>query len=355
MTSMKRKFRILLTGVGAPGTSGTVFSLRSGAASESVEIELVGADMRPEKAVSSEFVSLHKLPAPESSDYLPAVKTLVDNNGIDLIVPQTTRENLVLSGASTMMKVLTSPGNAVRVANDKLRITELFSNLELGAPEYRIADSAESLVKAATALGYPEKDVVVKLTSGNGGRGVRRVSSSFETFTEFSKNKPDGMKITLDALLQILGTSETIPTLLVSEALSAPEITVDVYSGKSGFVAVPRFRDEVRSGISMRSTVFQDHELSRRLETAVNALGLSGAFGFQFMKRESTFCVIECNPRIQGTMVASIMSGNNIIWLAARDALGFPGKARLNHSWSSGAFQRTWGGELRWNNQQIRI
>lgn len=355
MNSIRRKFRLLLTGAGAPGTSGTIFSLRHGAASDSVEIELLGADMRQDNVVLSEFKSFHELPSPETSDYIPTLKSIVDTFEIDLVVPQTTKENLVLSAAQEEIKVLTSPASAIRVANDKLLLTELFSILNLGAPNYRRADSMDSLVAAAEELEYPEKDIVVKLTNGNGGRGVRRVSSRVETYREFSENKPDGMRTTLENLLQTLANAEHFPTLLVSEALSAPEITVDVYSGKSGYVSVPRFRNEVRSGITMRSTIFQDHDISRKLEIAVDALGLSGAFGFQFMKRESDFCVIECNPRVQGTMVASIMSGNNIIWLASRDALGISSVAKLSRSWSSGEFQRTWGGELRWKNQKVRI
>jgi len=355
MTSTKKKFKILITGAGAPGTSGTIFSLKSGAASESVDLELIGADMRLERTMATEFSSLHEVPAPESSDYLPSITALADSHEIDLVVPQTTRENLVLSAAGQRLKTLTAPADTIRLANDKLKLTKLFSSIGLGAPNFRSADSVESLVAAVTELGYPANDVVVKLTNGNGGRGVRIVSARLETFREFSENKPDGMRTSLDSLVQTLKTAELFPILLVSEVLSAPEVTVDVYAGKSGFVSVPRFRDEIRAGISVRSTIFQDDSLSRTVATAVKEIGLNGAFGFQFMKRGSTFCVIECNPRIQGTMVASIMSGNNIIWLAVRDALGLPGQVRLNKSWSHGQFQRTWGGELRWNNQLVRI
>lgn len=357
MTKQK-KFRVLLTGAGAPGTSGTIFSLREGAHSEGVKLELVGADMTPENIVGGDLFSTEQLPSPESPDYVTQLKSVTQTKGIDLIVPQTTRENLVLSQAITnqdLCPTLVSERQSVEAANDKLLVTELFEEFALGAPKYRSAHSIVSLQEAAQDLGYPEKDIVVKITSGNGGRGVRLVTMRSETYGTFLNEKPQGIKVKLEDLIATLTNVEHFPTLLVSEALSEPEISVDVYSGVSGFVAVPRYRDKIRSGISMQTRIFHDEGLSDRIRVASEKLGLTGAFGFQFMTKGEEFLVIECNPRIQGTMVASLMSGNNIIWLAARDALGLQPKLNLNHKWADGVFSRTWGGELRWADKVARL
>ena len=51
-------------------------------------------------------------------------------------------------------------------------------------------------------------------------------------------------------------------------------------------------------------------EYSLRL---AEALGLKFCFGFQFIMKDDTPYLIECNPRVQGSMVISTMANANII------------------------------------------
>jgi biotin carboxylase len=54
-------------------------------------------------------------------------------------------------------------------------------------------------------------------------------------------------------------------------------------------------------------------------------LGLDGVFGFQFKEsRDGSVMLLECNPRVQGTMVTSVLAGANVVWAAVNDALGRP-------------------------------
>jgi carbamoyl-phosphate synthase large subunit len=53
--------------------------------------------------------------------------------------------------------------------------------------------------------------------------------------------------------------------------------------------------------------------------------------------------VLECNPRVQGTMAASVFSGVNVIWMSVREAIHQPldiGQKTLYKS----EFYRYWGG-----------
>jgi carbamoyl-phosphate synthase large subunit len=73
-------------------------------------------------------------------------------------------------------------------------------------------------------------------------------------------------------------------------------------------------------------------------------LGLTGAFGFQFkLDANGVAKVLECNPRVQGTMIASLFSGINIIWLAVKEALGEPAMIPVPAGKPS-RFYRFWGG-----------
>lgn len=63
-------------------------------------------------------------------------------------------------------------------------------------------------------------------------------------------------------------------------------------------------------------------------------MGLTGAFGFQFIEdAEGVPKIIECNPRVQGTMVTAFYAGLNIPWLAVKEAITDP-KDVVPHKWS---------------------
>jgi carbamoyl-phosphate synthase large subunit len=64
---------------------------------------------------------------------------------------------------------------------------------------------------------------------------------------------------------------------------------------------------------------------------------LKYAFGFQFIN----YKIIECNPRVQGTMVASTLAGANIIEAACLEALGLP-VPPFSVRWGA-SFTRYWG------------
>lgn len=340
--------RVLVTGGGAPGTRGTLFALSRGAIGEGVTLRLFGADVFPENVPSGLFEKIMGLPSPESAGYLDSLSAIVESNGIDVVLPQTTREIRVLSDAKQGLNFacVVAGKDAIAAANNKARVTKVFSELQLGAPEFRVVHSLEQLEKALFELGFPRLDVVVKITNSSGGRGVRILTNRRPTFEEFSQEKPSGLTIRHEELTEILESIGQFPELLVTEKLEGPEVSVDAYIGRSGSIAIPRTRDAIRTGISTRTTLFLDKSLSLATIRGAQELGLEGVFGFQFMKSASGYGVIECNPRVQGTMVASLMSVNNLVWLAVRDALELEGTVRVIQDWRPMTFKRSWGGSL---------
>ena len=337
-----------MTGAGAPGTRGTIFSLQQGALREKLELFLFGADLEPENIPNGLFEKRFALPSPESEGYLDQLKFVVESNSIDVVLPQTTRELALLSAAKAALKTpcVVADEQAIAFANNKARVTEIFSQLGLGAPNFRVAVSMAELERAMHDMGFPDSDVVVKITDSSGGRGVRIVTNRRPAFSEFSSEKPNGLRIGKGDLFEALSSADVFPELLVTEPLQGPEVSVDAYIGNSGAIAIPRTRDVIRTGISTRTSLFRDESLSERTLEGARAIGLSGVFGFQFMLGPNGFSVIECNPRVQGTMVASLMTGNNLIWMAVRDSLELTGEFTIVDNWLPATFMRSWGGSL---------
>jgi carbamoyl-phosphate synthase large subunit len=338
---------VLLTGVGAPGTRGTIYALRKNG--EGRRVKVIGTDLRSD-AVGRFWVSgFHTVPPPEDEGYMDVINRICGISEVDVVIPQTTRETMTLSRNTRKVSVpvAVSGATAVRNANNKATLLAKFKELGLPFPRYFLVRRISDLSRRVMELGYPKLPVVVKPPVSFGSRGFRVLTerTSWDR-KRFLSEKPAPSESTLHALEQVLGRDGGggFPELLVTEYLPGAEYSVDAFVGKKGKVAIPRRRDEIVNGISFRTAVEPRQDIAFFTLKAATSIGLRYAFGFQFkLDAEGVPKVLECNPRVQGTMVASVFSGVNVIWMAAKEALGeSPSIPALKLK--TPTFQRFWGG-----------
>ena len=338
---------ILITGAGAPGTRGTIYSIKNG--EEGRKIRLVGTDLTKDVIGRYWVDKFYDVPPPESSDYIDQVNKICEKESIDVIVPQTTRESARLSESldEVKTKVTVSSGESMRKANNKFELMKVFEKLSLPVPKYFKVRALADLIDRAEELGYPDKAVVIKPPVSHGSRGFRvlRENTSW-TIRRFLSEKPNATEITLDELSKIMTKDKHVdfPELLVTEFLPGKEYSVDAFVGKDRSIAIPRLRKEIVNGISFRAAIESKREDIKEFTLkAAKELSLKYAFGFQFkLDYSDAPKVLECNPRVQGTMVASVFAGANVIWWTVKEALGekIEGSVQLSDS----EFYRFWGG-----------
>ena len=130
------------------------------------------------------------------------------------------------------------------------------------------------------------------------------------------------------------------------EYLPGQEYTVDVYRDKNTIISIPRKRIHVRSGISFETEIDNRMDIINISNSLANKLDLNHCFGFQFkLNKNKEPMLLECNPRIQGTMVASAVAGCNIILKSVLNALNINHDSINNESLCNGAiYKRYWGG-----------
>lgn len=335
---------VLVTGCGAPGFAGTLWSLRRA----DRDLRVVGTDARREQAGRYLADAFHRVPRAEEADFVPAMLEVCREEGVDVVLPQVTAELQPLAAhraefAAAGATVAVSGPETVAAANDKGRVVEACVACDVPRPRTLSAETAEGLEAACRRLGYPDEPVVVKPPASNGSRGLRVLDADRDRKRAFYREKPGSPYSTLPEVRSVLG--ETFPRLLVTEYLPGEEYTVDAFrpAGGGETTAVPRRRDEVRSGISFRATVREDEAIRGHAGALAEHLDLTYAFGFQFKEdAEGRPHILECNPRIQGTMVASTVSGANIVYAAVADALDWPAPD-LTPAWDR-SFYRYWGG-----------
>ena len=344
-----KELTVIMTGAGAPGARGTEYALRAGAKAQGVKLRIVGIDRNPAVAAQGFCDAVRAVPSPSSAEYGEAVAAIVREEGVRVIVPQTTMEIEWLSGnlAPGGVPVMVNSRAAIDLANSKTETARIFQELGLGVPRWFATRSEEEFLKACTELGYPDVPVVVKIPVSNGMRGLRILKPKAWDYARFAGEKPSGTDCTLDDMLAIIRTAPQWPELMVCEYLEGDEYSVDCYTGRSGGIAIPRKRDVIRTGISFVTTLERHDEMIHASLTAARRMGLCGVYGFQFKMRQGVPKVLECNPRVQGTMIATLAAGNNIIWAAVTDLL--PDElppVEMNPDWKSGRCYRYWGAVL---------
>ena len=338
---------VIITGGGAPGIAGTVYALRNNP--DGVSFKIITTDINDDVVGKYLADKFYKVSPPESQEYIPMLQEIVRREEVKVIIPQTTREIMFLSKnmekfADLDVTITVSPFESIRIANDKLLLLEKAKEIGVPYPTYHLTDSEASLIEAVKLLGYPEKKIVVKPRTSNGMRGLRIITEEPWNVQKFLREKPDGVEIRLNALLDILRRGSW-PELLVTEYLPGSEYTTDVFRGRYGTVVIPRLREKIRSGITFDAKVDLRADLIEYSTKLAEALNLTYCFGFQFkLSEEGIPKLLECNPRVQGTMVASVFAGFNLIYYSVMEALGKPTKIDNLNLKDGLKFKRYWGG-----------
>lgn len=316
---------VLVTGVGAPGIQGTIYSLRNNY--DNRDVTIVGTDVNNfviGKYLCDKFYTI--VSAKNKEEYINNLFDICKKERVSVILPQNTAELDVLSANKEKflkigIGIVVSNNQAIKSANNKYNLFKVAEELGISIAKYALVSSFVELKNEAIKLGWPNKKIVVKPPLSNGSRGVRIIVEDIDRKKLFYEEKPTSLYTTLDELYNILG--DEFPELIVMEHLPGDEYTVDVYRKDEKFVAIPRKRLVIRSGITFAAAIEENESLINISKKLSDSLGLEYCFGFQFKENEyGVPMLLESNPRIQGTMVMSVFANANIIYSAVKSLLG---------------------------------
>lgn len=316
-----KELTVLVTGGGAPGIMGTLYSLKRNW--DGRNIKTVCVDMNPNVVGKYLCDSFHPVPSGKDERFLHELMNVCNKENVDVLLPQVTNELIKLArnrkefeSAGTVIAV--SSENAIKTANDKYNLVKLAKKEGVPYPEFILVEEWDKMERAAEKLGFP---FVVKPPEGSGMRGFRVVYDKIDLKNAFYSEKPNNTKITMEQLHEIIG--DYFPPLLAMEYLPGEEYTVDVLSSRDNVHAViPRKRDRIRSGITFAGTAEKKDDIIEYTERLTRSIGLEYAHGFQFKySAEGIPKLLESNPRIQGTMVLSTVANANVIYGAVKIAM----------------------------------
>lgn len=258
-------FSVLVTGAGSPGAVGIIKCLKS-------LCFVIGVDINPFASGFKFCDAFFIVPPADHKDFIPRMLEICGQAKINLVLPKVTAELEKLAKAKEDFKkigteILISDKPLISIANNKYK---LFNKLKgiIPVPEFFLAEDGFCI--------KPEK--------GSGGDGFK---------------KYDGSGV-------------------VMEYLPGDEFSVDVLADKGEPKTIcVRVRETVKAGVSMEGVVIKDKEIEDYTAKAVRKLKLHGIVGFQFKRNKKGIPVLlECNPRIQGTIILSERAGAKILYNA---------------------------------------
>jgi carbamoyl-phosphate synthase large subunit len=310
---MKSKYSILITQGNCATVLSTIYSLK-----QIFDCELIITGTNP---LLSHFCSRYYELNKGDTDYEKKMREICADHNVRLIIPHSMEERIMLLDLDLSAKILSPSKKSIIDANDKLSFFRLCEQSNIPVPKYQVAETSRELYDACHNLGYPKKDVIVKPVTSRGSRGFRIVTKKVNYKALFFEQRGESYKIRLTSLIKILG--HRFPPLIVSEYLSGQEYTVDCLRQDGMEVYIPRLREKVEAGLSTVGKTENNKLLVNYSRKLAKALDLKTVFGFQFKEDASgSPFILECNPRIQGTMIVSTLAGQNIVGCCARMLLG---------------------------------
>ncbi|HEY4412964.1 MAG TPA: ATP-grasp domain-containing protein, partial [Gaiellaceae bacterium] len=281
------------------------------------DVRLVGIDMS-ERAIGRHLCdAFHLVPPGSDPGYADAVLELVEREGVDVVLPQSSFDLPGLAAARSRfpVPVLVSEPETVRRSNDKAETYSLLQRIGVPTIAFRRVAGARAVEAAAHELGYPELPVCFKPVFSSGSRGFRILDPTVDRAHQLLHERPGSVSMRLEEALELL-PEEGGTELLVMELATGGERTVDgIADGRRIVLGHAKTRESMRAGLAMYFVTLADDELMEMADRIVEELAITWFFNIQLVGHH----VIEVNPRISTIVYQEDL---NLPWLGVKRALG---------------------------------
>jgi carbamoyl-phosphate synthase large subunit len=305
---------ILLSASGSPGSARLIRALHENGERS---VRIVGTDMN-ENAIGRFLCdTFHVVPPGSDPGYADAILGLVEQEDVDVVLPQSSFDLQALSEVRERfpVPVLVSGPDTVHRSNDKAETYAFLQRIGVPTVEFRRVAGARQVEAAARALGYPERSVCFKPVFSSGSRGFRVLDPTVDRAHQLLHERPGSVSMRLEEALELL-PEEGGTELLVMELATGGERTIDgIADGKRVVLGHPKTREAMRAGLAMHFVTLADDELMAMADKIVRELAIEWFFNIQLVGDR----VIEINPRISTVVYQDDL---NLPWLGVKRALG---------------------------------
>ncbi len=291
-------------------------------------VRLVGVDMNDDPTILQMMDACYQVPRATDPNYIDELFKICKKERVDVLIPVMSAELPALVNNKDLFKnigtiVSVSNMNSINIANNKYNLYEFMKSNGMYVPRFCSVNSMEELDDAFANAGYPDNPVCIKATELSGSRGIRIVDPNKTRFDILFGEKPNSFYISYKELKEILSERAEMPQMMVMEALSGEEFSVDLVAdnGKVLYMAA-RQSNSITASIPMEATLFHDKKAYEICEKLVELLDFDGNADFDFRYNNDGFPVLmEINPRVAATMAIFKEGGMNLPYLRVKQLL----------------------------------
>jgi carbamoyl-phosphate synthase large subunit len=245
----------------------------------------IAADVNPLAPALYHADRYELVPRIDEAGYVPALRRLVDEHGVQLIVPLTDLDQAILARSRDELGalVLLPDADVVEHVADKYLCHVMLQERGVPSPPTWLPEEVPDDV------GYP---LLVKARTGFGSRHIYRAADRAE----------------LDFFL-----GYTPMPSIVQACLAGEEFSIDVFCDLEGrcLNAIPRSMLESRGGESIKGVALADPELIELGRAVAEALPLRGPATVQmFRDAELGLCITDVNARFGGAFACPMYAAH---------------------------------------------
>lgn len=188
-------------------------------------------------------------------------------------------------------------------------------------PMYINTDSGTKLIRELSAH-RDKNDICLKFDKDEGGASFRAISDKPVTMSSLCSFRVN--TITTDEAIRLVASADELKRLIVMEKLDSPEISVDCYRSKHGFIAICR-----EKGADRVQRIYYNKEISELCSKIGEVLGLIFPYNVQFRYEAGSedsngkkqLKLLEVNPRMSGGLYYEVANGLNIADICLKDCM----------------------------------
>jgi carbamoylphosphate synthase large subunit len=321
----------LFTCVGGTMAPSALVDLRQSAR---IPLRLIGVDRNPHPIAARFLDGFAQVPPGSDPGYIDSVLQVVRSNAVDVFVPWSDEESIAVASARARFVELgcmpvVSPADVLATICDKQLTYEAMAAAGLRTTDFRVAVSVDEALECLRDFDVPRHSAVIKPPRGRGGRGLVFVegrddpaqwlgSGARERRVKVTTLDDGGLREAIGAAMLEGGK------LLVMPALDVPVYDVDLLAKDGHVSALTVRRRHNPAGIPFAgNTIVIDRDIEGYCREIARAMRLSSLHDLDLMTdKRRRVVLLEINPRMSGSIAASIAAGVPFLELAIAQAAG---------------------------------
>lgn len=184
-------------------------------------------------------------------------------------------------------------------------------------PPYYVANDYKSVEKYILECLYEYNTCIVKYDEDEGADSFRVINYKAELDT-FKHGAPVS-RVSMEGLVnsyRLAELSGKAKKLLIMPYLSGPEVSVDCYLARNGYIAIPRFKESGR----VQRIIMDEYLIETSIKVGKSFM-LKHPYNVQFRYMDGKPVLLEVNTRISGGLQIANCSGINLVKTYIQDVL----------------------------------